>query len=332
MKEPPLGDAALRANVRLLGDILGGVLVEQEGTATYELEERIRQLAQEGRRGNRAARDELSGLITDLPVAEQARVLRAFTLYFHLANIAEQHHRVRRRREDERSGIVLRESLDEALTLLAEQGVTDEDVRSAAARVTVELVLTAHPTEALPRTILEKHRIVADLVDRLDDGRLTARERSGAERALAEEVTLLWQSDEVRSYRPRVVDEIRQGLWFLEESLWDAAPELLEAWRDRVGPGSPIRFGSWIGGDLDGNPNAGPETVREAVERAAALVRQLLQRDVRRLAGSWGISTSLVDADPHGWRRRPSSRPQPQRAVPAATVRDLGAARRGRLR
>jgi phosphoenolpyruvate carboxylase len=298
MEAPPVGEPALRANVRLLGDILGQVLVEQEGAATFALEERIRQLAQDGRRGDSAARVELASLITSLSVAEQANVLRAFTLYFHLANIAEQHHRVRRRREDDRSGAVLRESLDEALALLDECGVTEGDLHTAAARVAVELVLTAHPTEALPRTILEKHRVLAELVDGLDDPRLAPRERLAIERQIAEEVTLLWQTDEVRSQRPRVVDEIRQGLWFLEESLWDAAPALLESWRERVGPGSPLRFGSWIGGDLDGNPNAGADTVREAVERSAALVRGLLRRDLRELAASWGISTTLVDAEP----------------------------------
>jgi phosphoenolpyruvate carboxylase len=224
-------------------------------------------------------------------------VLRAFTIYFHLANIAEQHHRVRRRREVEREGGVPRESLAEALEQLEQHGVADDELAQAAERVSVELVLTAHPTEALPRTILEKHRRIARLLEELDDIRLTRSEHEDRERTLAEEVTILWQTDEVRSARPRVVDEIRQGLWFLEDSLWNAAAELVAVWRDRL-PGSPLRFGTWIGGDLDGNPNAGAATVREAVERGAALVRELLRRDVRELAASWGMSTTLVDADP----------------------------------
>ena len=110
-------------------------------------------------------------------------------------------------------------------------------------------------------------------------------------------MTILWQTDEVRSDRPRVVDEIRQGLWFVEDTLWDAAGDLLAAWRSRL-PGAPLRFGSWIGGDRDGNPNVGPATVREAVERGAALVRDLLRRDVRELAVAWGMSRTLVEADP----------------------------------
>jgi len=289
-------DAPLRANVRLLGEILGRVLTEQEGEDVYRLEERVRMLARLGRRGDTGASRALAETIAALDVETQAVVLRAFTVYFHLANIAEQHHRVRRRREHEREGGTPRESLAEALELLERDGVTPEELAAAARGVSVELVVTAHPTEALPRTILEKHRRIAQLLEELDDVRLTPAERRGREVALVEEVTILWQTDEVRSHRPRVVDEIRQALWFLEDSLWDAAADLLAVWRDHL-PGSPLRFGTWIGGDLDGNPNAGAETVREAVERGSALVRELLRRDVRALAASWGMSSSLVEAD-----------------------------------
>jgi phosphoenolpyruvate carboxylase len=289
-------DAPLRANVRLLGEILGRVLTEQEGEELYRLEERVRLLARLGRRGDTGASRALAETIAALDVETQAVVLRAFTVYFHLANIAEQHHRVRRRRELELEGGDPRESLAEALALLEREGVTADEVEAAARGVSVELVLTAHPTEALPRTILAKHRRIAQLLDGLDDTRLTPAERADRELALAEEVTILWQTDEVRSHRPRVVDEIRQALWFLEDSLWDAAAHLLAVWRDQL-PGNPLRFGTWIGGDLDGNPNAGAETVREAVERGSALVRELLRRDVRALAASWGMSSTLVVAD-----------------------------------
>ena len=295
-KEQPL-DRSLRSDVRLLGDTLGRVLVEQEGNETYRLEEQIRGLARRGRDGDAAASRSLATAIAALPVSTQAVILRAFTMYFHLANIAEQHHRVRRRREIEREGGTLRESLDEALALLAAAGVGEDELVEAARRVSVELVLTAHPTEALPRTILEKHRRVEELLSQLDDPRSTPSERAEVGDRLVEEVTILWQTDEVRSDRPRVVDEIRQGLWFVEDSLWDAAAELQAVWQARL-PGSPLRFGTWIGGDRDGNPNVGPATVREAVERGAALVRELLRGEIRALAASWGMSTPLVEADP----------------------------------
>ncbi len=125
-------DTALRANVRLLGEILGRVLVEQVGEELFELEERIRFQARLGRRGDEGAARALRETIAALPIAQQATVLRAFTFYFHLANIAEQHHRVRRRREVEQEGHTLRESLTEAIALLRASGVSDEELRATA--------------------------------------------------------------------------------------------------------------------------------------------------------------------------------------------------------
>ena len=141
----PAPDPALRGNVRLLGAILGQVLTEQEGEDVFRLEERVRLLARLGRRGDTRASKDLGEAIAQLDVDTQAVVLRAFTVYFHLANIAEQHHRTRRRREIEREGGRLRESLDEALELLDHEGVSAKEVAAAAGRVSVELVLTAHP-------------------------------------------------------------------------------------------------------------------------------------------------------------------------------------------
>src|SRR5262245_26838226 len=234
--------SALRANVRLLGDLLGAVLVEQEGEWLLEQEERVRALARAGREGDAAAAAELTEAVAELPLERQALVLRAFALYFQLANIAEQHHRLRRRRQYEHAP---RESLAEALALLEGRQGLDE----AARRISLELVLTAHPTEAARRTILAAHTRVSELLLALDTG---TRSRDEVEDQLAEEVTMLWQTDEVREQRPRVADEIRSGLWFFEQSLFDAAPRLVADFRRRF-PDAPVplRFGSWIGGDQD---------------------------------------------------------------------------------
>ncbi|HEV3403801.1 MAG TPA: phosphoenolpyruvate carboxylase [Gaiellaceae bacterium] len=286
-------DSALRANIRLLGDLLGQVLVEQEGDSLLELVERIRQLARDARAGDGAAFAELGQAVTMLPLELQALVLRAFALYFQLANIAEQHHRLRRRRQYEHEGGPPRESLAEAV-----QRLEGADLGEAVRRLSVELVLTAHPTEATRRTVLAKHRQLAGLLRELDDPDLPPSAAARVRRDLAEEITILWQTDEVRSRRPRVVDEIRTGLWFVETSLWDAAPRVVAELRALVpGAPAPLRFGTWIGGDLDGNPHTGPETVEEALERARSLARSLLRQDVRALATSWGMSTTLVDAD-----------------------------------
>ena len=324
-------DEPLRANVRLLGSILGTVLTEQVGgrrTSSRSGSGRMRGSAAAATRSPRLRSRET---VAELSLEQQAIVLRAFTLYFHLANIAEQHHRIRRRRAVERDGGVLRESLDEAIGALEQSGTSVDEIREAAARVSVELVLTAHPTEALPRTILEKHRRIGALLDRLDDPRLTPGERAAVEASLAEEITILWQTDEVRSVRPRVVDEIRQGLWFLEESLWDAAPALVETWRARL-DGTPLRFGK-----LDRRRSRRQSERRAgdgargggAEPRGRARPASPRRQGARRLVG---------DVDEHGRRRRrgrcgrASHRPESRGAIPPATDRDLGAAGGRRVR
>ncbi len=291
-------DAALRRDVRLLGDVLGAVLVEQEGDELLEAEERIRRLAREARAGGSASeREALAEAVRGLDLDRQAQVLRAFGLYFQLANIAEQHHRLRRRRQYEHEHRFGRESLAEAFAGLEASGVTQDDLAAAVGRISLELVLTAHPTEAARRTVLAAHLRLARLLKRLDDPSLSPGEEGAVRAELAEEVTLLWQTDEVRSQRPRVVDEIRNGLWFFEECLIDAATDLLGDLRERVpGDAVPLRFGSWIGGDQDGNPAAGPETIAEALDRARELVLTRYRGEVRALAGSIGISSALVRA------------------------------------
>ena len=290
-------DAELRANVRLLGDLLGRVLVEQEGEELLELEERIRALSRWARRVH--DRSALDGTIAALSLPQQAQVLRAFGVFFQLANIAEQHHRLRRRRAYEHEGRVARESLDDAFARLEAAGVAGDELAAGAAAVRVELVFTAHPTEATRRTVLAAHQRIAALLRELDDPELPPSARARVEDRLAEEITILWQTDEVRSRRPRVHDEIRHGLWFFERSLWSAGPELLRAYRRRL-PGAtpPLSFGSWIGGDLDGNPNAGPETVEAALDQARLLATRLYREEVRALAQAWGMSSTLVDSDP----------------------------------
>ena len=290
-------DTALRANVRLLGDLLGRVLVEQEGQELLDDEERIRALARDARAGG--SRVALGDAVAALGLERQAAVQRAFALFFQLVNIAEQHHRIRRRREYEAEGRVPRESLAEAFAQVDRGGVDDAELQAAGARLRVELVLTAHPTEATRRTVLEAHRRVAALLARLDDDGTPASERRRVEAGLAEEITLLWQTDEIRSKRPRVVDEIRQGLWFFEQSFWNAIPDLERALGARLrGADTALRFGTWIGGDLDGNPNVGPETIEDALERARQLARELYRAELRALGAAWGMSTTVIGQVP----------------------------------
>ena len=160
-------------------------------------------------------------------------------------------------------------------------------------------MLTAHPTEATRRTVLAAHQRIARRLRALDDPWLTPLRRERVVAGLHAEITALWQTDPVRTTRPRVVDEIRAGLWFFETSLWQAVPAVVRALRHEIPDApAPLRFGTWIGGDMDGNPSTGAETVREAVERARELARELLMRDVRALAVAWGMSTEVAGPVP----------------------------------
>ncbi len=265
---------AVRRDVRLLGDLLGRVLVEQEDESLLADVEHVRALSRAARQGTR--RDELRDAVEALPLERQASVLRAFALYFQLANVAEQHNRIRRRRAYAREERVGRESLAAAFAEVEEP-----------ADVSLKLVLTAHPTEAARRTVLAAHLRIAALLERLDDG-------EDVEDALAGEITMLWQADEVRTRRPQVVDEIRNGHWFFEQSLIDAAERLLAEYRRRLPDApAPLTFGSWIGGDADGNPLTNVDTLAEARDRARALLLQRYRADVRALAAEIGVSSRL---------------------------------------
>jgi phosphoenolpyruvate carboxylase len=283
-------DAPLRRDVRLLGDLLGRVMVEQEGEELLAREEEIRHVSRRAREtGDPAVRAELARAVAGLDLEEQTKILRAFTLFFQLANLAEQQHRVRRRRDVQRGDGVARESLADAFARLEESGVGGDELAAAAGHVSLELVLTAHPTEATRRTILQAQARLGAMLAELDDG------VEIADRA-AEEITVLWQTDEVRPQRPRVIDEVRHGLWFFEHSLLDAAEELLHAYRAALPDAPlPLSFGSWIGGDMDGNPAAGPETIREALARGRTLALARYREQARDLAAALGLTTTLVD-------------------------------------
>ncbi|HKP17747.1 MAG TPA: phosphoenolpyruvate carboxylase [Gaiellaceae bacterium] len=289
-------EAPLRRDVRLLGDVLGRVLVEQGGARLLVDEERIRELSRRARAtGGAAVRARLAAAVSALPLERQGDVLRAFGIYFQLANLAEQHHRLRRRRQYEHEQRTPRESLAEAFQRLERAGVTQRQLAAAGRQLSLELVLTAHPTEATRRTVLAAQVRLDRLLGELDDPALHRSGREGVESAIAEEVTALWQTDEVRAQRPRVLDEIRHGLWFFEQSLLDAAPALVgDLRRGLPQAAAPLRFGTWIGGDQDGNPAAGPATIEEALRRGRDLVLTRYRAEVREIAAATGVASALV--------------------------------------
>jgi phosphoenolpyruvate carboxylase len=286
----------LPATIRLLGDLLGQVLTEQESPALFETEERIRAFAK-ARRGDEpgaaeALRREVAGLSPDAARA----VASAFTLYFDLVNLAEERYRVDalRQRERDQYPAPISESLSEALSLLKEQGLTAGQMAGLLGDLHIELVLTAHPTEAKRRTILSKIQRISLALKRLDDADLLPRERREVLRQLQAEITAILLSSRTRTAQPAVTDEVRTGLYFVDAIFWDALPRIyadLEAALAQHYPGLSVphgwlRLGSWIGGDRDGNPNVTAAVTAEtlrlhrglAVERHRSRLQELARR------------------------------------------------------
>jgi phosphoenolpyruvate carboxylase len=282
-------DAPLRRDINLLGRVLGRVLIEQEGQGLFETEEEIRTLCKRLRFDYDPELDaRLRGRIDAMSVGELRRIVRAFSVYFQLVNIAERYHRVRRRRQYEASpeNPPQRASLASALARLKSEGLGAQALGDLLEGMEVGLVLTAHPTEALRRSVRRKHARIGEMLEAMESPALTWRERRNLEEDMAEEITLLWQTDELRVRRPEVRQEVERTLLFFEDPLISAT---LEAYRDfedelsRQYPentpalGRVLQFGSWVGGDQDGNPFVGPEmiTVALGLHREVVLRRHL---------------------------------------------------------
>ncbi len=281
-------DLPLRADVRKLGEILGDCMKRHGGQELFEAEERIRALSKSLRRGPHRGRGrdptrELLTLLRSLDRTKAIGVIRAFAVYFQLTNIAEQHHRIRRRRYYalETSERPQPGSLAELFTRLARSRVDAGAIRRALESLAVEPVVTAHPTEAVRRSVLEKQRRIADRLSELDRRDLPPRAREQVFRSLEKEVEAIWLTDELRRYQPEVLDEVANALYYFDEVLFDAAPDLIEELHRaaRLVPGlvlsepiAPLRFGSWVGGDRDGNPHVTAEITWETLKRHRALV------------------------------------------------------------
>jgi phosphoenolpyruvate carboxylase len=291
----------------LLLDVFTDVVTRAEGERAFELFERTVQLARAARAGDVAAIDELGGIVADLDV-EQAEVLvRSLTRWFQLINLVEDNERIRRIRERERREAPAPRagSLRDALERLAAEGVGADALRTLLARAEVRIVLTAHPTEARRRTTIEKLARVFGVLRDLDErpGIRTA----DARRRLAPTVQELWASDELRAVSPTVLDEVRASLvWFVTT----LAAEVPDVYRDLeeaiaatfAGEDVPVppllTFGSWIGGDRDGNPYVTPEVTAEALDVMREHCLRFLEARVELLAGRVSLSERIVGPAP----------------------------------
>ncbi len=254
----------LGAEIRFLGRVLGDVIKEQAGTALFDLEEEIRLGARARREGTPGAERALGARIRSMSDAEARIVVRAFTVFFDLMNLAEDRERVRVLRERERGRYPepRTESMEEAVQLMQKAGLDAAGSQALLDLLSIGLVFTAHPTEAKRRSVRTKVRLLRQSLVQLDDAELLPRERDRIVTRIRSLLTGLWQTDLIRPRRPSVLEEVEVGLYFAA-TLWEVAPDIyaeLDRALRKIYPGSAFRlppflgFGSWIGGDRDGNP------------------------------------------------------------------------------
>ncbi|HET6397084.1 MAG TPA: phosphoenolpyruvate carboxylase [Pseudoxanthomonas sp.] len=301
---PP--DLPLREDVRRLGALVGEMLAEQVSPAFLEEVERVRTTAI-ARRQNGGEMNSLSALLDGLEPSHAEALVRAFSTYFQVVNIAERVHRIRRRRDYQRAGtgVPQPESLHDALRRLKERGVSPSELGEWLERIDIEPVFTAHPTEAVRRALLEKEQImVAALVDGLD-GQRTPGEQAADTARFRMALTSAWQTADSSPVRPGVEDEREHVGFYLTEVLYRVMPVFYETLEQALGETFGIaielprllRFGTWVGGDMDGNPNVDANTIRSTLDaqRRAILGRYL--RELQQLARLLTQSTSVVAVD-----------------------------------
>jgi phosphoenolpyruvate carboxylase len=286
-------DEALRADIRRLGNQLGEALVRQHGKDLLDLVEEVRSLGKSARRGGSAeAAENLHDLLAKLDTAEVIPLVRAFTTYFYLANVAEQVHRIEEMASDDR---YLRQTVDRILESHLNQELLDDIV----SRFEVRPVFTAHPTEAARRSILNKRGEVAELIDQ----RLKARNEDQVDlidRRSSELIDQIWQTDELRTERPTVVDEARSALYYLVSLAENVLPhltEVIDTQLHRLSPGihtAPLRFGTWVGGDRDGNPGVTADTTLESLALQHDRGLTLLVEGVEDLSEELSMSAELT--------------------------------------
>jgi phosphoenolpyruvate carboxylase len=290
----------LSATIHLLGETLGEVLRTRESAALFETEERIRALAKTRRAGETVAARGLAAEVAALSLDAARATASAFAVYFDLVNLAEEAHRLRSLRERERAlhPAPIGESVGHAVALLKRRGTTVEQMAALLRALRVELVLTAHPTEAKRRTVLSKLQRVGETLRRLGDPGLLPRERDKEVAALRAEVATLWLTDRARTTRPAVTDEVRTGLYFVDAVFWDGFPriadELDAALREHypglTAPRGWLTLASWIGGDRDGNPSVIAPVTAETLRLHRGLAVERHRRSLQDLARRLSVS------------------------------------------
>lgn len=270
----------LRDDVRMLGECLGQTIAAHKGQPFLDKIETIRALSKAGRSSVKGADDELLKTLSELEDDELLPVARAFTQFLNLSNVAEEHHRVRRR-----SGVMdvcTSDSFCGLIGRLQQQGVSKQQIAKTVSEMDVELVLTAHPTEVNRRTLIQKFDAITDCLQRIDRG-------EDLRHRLHELISQAWHTDAIRKQRPTPVDEAKWGFAVIENSLWEAVPVFLrqidQQLFDATGENlplthSPVRFASWMGGDRDGNPNVTSVTTEKVLLLSRWMAADLYLKDI----------------------------------------------------
>jgi phosphoenolpyruvate carboxylase len=282
-------DAALRRDIRRVVGLLGETLTRVEGQEVLDLVETVRA-------GSRRDREATAKLLDSLPIEDATRLVRAFVAYFHLANVTEQVHRARALQASVRGP----GWLAGAAAAIREAGLSTKEIEAVASRVSVRPVFTAHPTEAARRTTLDHLSRVADLLDAEDHI------RGDADRRLAETVELLWLTDDLRIAQPEPLDEARNAVYYFDELQRFVVGGVLQDWAEllaqfgvRTDPRkSPLSFGTWIGGDRDGNPNVTPEVTLEVIRLQHEHAIRNAVESVDGLRRDLSLSTRLAPVSP----------------------------------
>lgn len=298
----------LQKDVNMLGNLLGDILVLHGGQELFDKVETIRQMTKSIRREfDQETYTALKKEISDLTPPMRQRVIRAFSIYFHLVNVAEQNHRIRRRRqyllEEETSQPF---SIEKAVSEIKTYDLTSDEIQKLLNDLSIELIMTAHPTEATKRSVLESQKRISRLLRQRDNPIMTQEERESIEESLFNEIITLWHTDELRHRKPEVLDEVKNGLHYFDKTIFDTLPDIFRELemqlQDQISEKewdipNFIRFGSWIGGDRDGNPNVTPDITWATLEMQRNLILKKYETSLIALMRRFSQSSKRVPID-----------------------------------
>lgn len=311
--EFPAKDIPLRNDVNTLGAIVGDVLIEQFGREVFDRVETLRLAAIARRETGQPDLNSLADQVAEISVDETRSLIQGFSGYFQVVNLAERVHRIRRVRDYQRDGIAPAESLQQKLGELRAGGVDAAAVRDLLGSLVIEPVMTAHPTEATRRTLLVKERTIAtQLVQRFDAGRTPQEDRMALDR-IREQITVSWQTRPYAAAKTTVAAEREHVLFYISDILYEIVPVFYEALRAALDESYPeifadeplprvLGFGSWVGGDMDGNPNVDHLTLGASLAEHRRLIVERYAGDLSALAevltqsvSEIGISQTILD-------------------------------------